>query len=195
MLAVALEKAKVNVRQRIVDYVTKRDGPLKLAFKWFKPTDTAMAYGVTFSELINDVGLGVQELVDEGLIMSWMDCVDLKITLQDVIPVRDEPRYSRCNAHVLKKLFGAAFVDHVGKEPLRIDMRAFANEHAARLWPMDCEVLKLEPAIIGAQLIKGWARISPEGRANLRLMLLPEQRDAWLKVGLPYVQLIALINS
>lgn len=195
MLAVALERSVVSARQRIFNYVTKRDGPLKMAFKWFKPTDTAFAYGVTFNELVNDMELGVQELVDEGLITSWMDCVDLKITLQDVIPTRDEPRYTRCNAHVLKRLFGAVFLDHVGKDPLKIDMRSFANAYAARLWPMDCEVLKLEPAVIGAQLIKGWNRITPEGRANLSIMLAPERRAEWIKMGLPCAKLLALINS
>lgn len=195
MLDVASEKPRADARQRIVAYVTKRDGPLKMAFKWFKPNDTAMAYGITFSELVNDVGLSVQELVNDGLIMSWMDCVDLKITLQDVIPPRDEPRYARCNVHVLKKLFGEVFVSHVGKDPLKIDMRAFANAYAARIWPMDCEVLKLEPAVIGAQLIKGWVRITPEGRANLRTMLAPERREAWVKMGLPYDKLVALIES
>jgi len=184
---------KVSARQRIVDHVTKRDGAVKLAFtfKWFTPKTPITAYGVTFGELVNDVGVGVQELIDEGLIESWMDCVQLKITLEDVIPPRGGARYDRCNVHLLKRLFGLPFGENMGKDPLKFAKRSFAKIYAAHLSPPDFGVLKLDAEAIGAWLLEKQADLVDAERANLHMMLTAATPEQWQAIGLPYTELLA----
>jgi len=200
LAAMGSEKPKATARERIVEYVTKRDGAinggLKLLFKGLNGTSPASSYGVTFSELVNDVCLSLDELVNEKLISSWMDCVALKITLDDVIPPYESgSRYDRCNIHLLKKQFGTSFDGHVGQDPLRVRTKGFAENMAPRMRPSDFTALSLNAGKMGGWLLGQAEKITPSERTNLRKMLDSGSRENWIAIGLPYDSLDKLTQT
>jgi hypothetical protein len=197
---VSSEKPIATARERIVEFVTKRDGAfsggLKLLFKGLNATSPASAYGVTFSELVNDIGLGLDNLLDEKLIGSWMDCVSLKITLDDVIPPYEvKSRHDRCNIHLLKKRFGDEFDKHLGKDPLRVRTKGFASTMAPRMRPSEFVALSLNAKDMGDWLLKRTDKFTPLERTNLRKMLDAGSRDDWVGIGLPYDPLDKLTQT
>ena len=192
LVAMASEHEKPPARERIIEYIKKRDGPLAVLFKRVTLTSPASTYGVTFSELVNEIGLSVPELVETGLVASWMDCVALKMTLSDVLPPHDGPRYARCNIHVLRKQFGPAFDANLKKDPLKIGIKALTDRHAPNMRPEDFQILGVSAEGSGAYWLNNKHALTAGARNNIATMLLAGTREQWVSIGLPYDDLIAL---
>lgn len=195
LIAMLSAQAKPEPRQRLLDYVTNRDGQFKVAFKFFTQTSPATAYGVTFHELVHTLELSVAELVETGLVTSWLDCVNLGINLDHVIVSRKEPAlYERCNMHLLRKHFGEGFDKNRANAPLKMSTRAFMK-YANHLHPEDFAPLGLKSNEINAWLMAKKDSITAGDQLNIKGMLSNASREAWLLIGLAYDKLMALATT
>lgn len=192
MVAMLNTQAKPEPRQRLLDYVTKRDGQFKVAFKFLSPTSPASAYGVTFHELIHALEFSLSELVESGLVPSWIECVHLGISLDHVIVSRKEiALYERCNMHVLRKYFTEAFDKNRDIAPLKMNTRAFMK-YASVLRPEDFAVMGLQAKDINTWLATKQAFIKEDDQRTIKAMLANAPKEEWLLIGLAYETLTDL---
>jgi hypothetical protein len=192
--ALLVEQDKLPPRDRLWAYIKQRDGDLKAFFYVTTATSPASAFRVTFQELIHKVGLSVKDLVESKLVGSWMDCVSLGITLDEVIVDRSEPFYNQCNIHLLRQHLGKSFEDGLLRAPLKVDQSTFVK-YAERMRPEDLVALNLLPDRISAWLIKKSPTLEPEDRRIIRRMLSNAKPEEWRAVGLDFVTLNHVVQT
>jgi hypothetical protein len=201
------------IRQRIEDYVAKRDGKLKHSL-WSKPgmalarlvagnsvvnveqsapsRSDLSVLNIQFNDLFDDdkCALSLEELHECETLATWEDVLALKPMLNDLLAVDvTEGRAERVNPIVIRSLYGDSAIQSLALPPFKFGYRKYIEQYTSRLHPLVLDALGMDIGKLFDSNPESLQRIRGAQAQAMLQIAVPEE---WASIGLKRIHLFGL---